>query len=102
MDGPSGTLKVYQEKVGALLTEAKAQLEMLEAQAKVKKAEAEIAAINALKNTHQQIDRKRRDLEKSAEPKVAQLKADLDAQVAGFKTSLEQLSTKIKLQSRSR
>jgi hypothetical protein len=88
-------LKLYEEKISAQLQQAKLQLEQFEARAKEKKAQAEIETINALKTKKRQIDKKRQDLQRSGEAKVAQIKAEIDAEAAKLKTSLEQLATKL-------
>ena len=94
-------IKAYQEKVNAQLQEAKAVLNGLEAHAKGKLAQSEIDAINRLKAKHQEIEKKvHHDLKTAGEVAVAaKVKTDIDSEVAKFKTSLDQLSTKVKSQS---
>ena len=90
-------IKAYQEKVNAQLQEAKAVLNGLEAHAKGKLAQSEIDAINRLKAKHQEIEKKvHHDLKTAGEVAVAaKVKADIDSEVAKFKSSLDQLSAKV-------
>ena len=94
-------IKAYQEKVNAQLQEAKAVLNGLEAHAKGKLAQSEIDAINRLKAKHQEIEKKvHHDLKTAGEVAVAaKVKTDIDSEVTRFKSSLDQLSAKIKSQS---
>ena len=89
-------IKAYEEKVGAQLQQAKAQLGEFEAHAKGKMAQAEIDTINRLKSKHQEIEKKRQDLKTVSDAKVGQVKAEIDAEVAKLKTSLADLGTKLK------
>ena len=93
-------IKAYQEKIGAQLREAKALLDGFEAHAKGKLAQSEIDAISRLKAKHQEIDKKvHHDLKTTGEVAVAaKVKSDIDAEIAKFKTSLDQLSAKAKSQ----
>jgi uncharacterized protein involved in exopolysaccharide biosynthesis len=61
-------------------------------------AQAEIDAINSLKAKRQEIDKKRQDLKTSGEAKAAQIKAEIEADLAKFKASLDQFGTKVKSQ----
>lgn len=94
-------IKAYQEKINAQLQEAKAVLNGQEAHAKGKLAQSEIDTITHLKAKNQEIEKKlHQDLKVGAEVAVAaKAKSNIDAEVAKFKTSLDQLSTKIKSQS---
>ena len=93
-------IKAYQEKVNAQLQEAKALLNGFEAHAKGKLAQSEIDTIARLKAKHQEIDQKvQRDLKTVAGVTVAaKVKSDIDAEVAKFKTSVDQLAAKVKSQ----
>ena len=93
--------KAHEDKISAQLHEAKALLDEIEAQSKKKKAQAEIEKITALNTKRQEIDKKLHKLLKAGvEAKVAvQIKADIDAELAKLKTSLEDLSTKFQSQS---
>src|SRR5262249_48376111 len=86
----------YEEKIDAQLQQAKAQLGEFEARAKSKKAQAEIEAINHLRTKHQEIEKRRQNLKTIGEAKVEQFKAEIDAEVAKLKTSLTELSAKLK------
>jgi len=93
-------IKAYQEKINAQLQEAKAVLNGLEAHAKSKLAQSEIDTITHLKAKNQEIEKKlHQDLKVGAEVAVAaKAKSNIDAEVAKFKTSMDQLSAKIKSQ----
>ena len=93
-------IKAYQDKVNAQLQEAKALLNGFEAHAKGKMAQSEIEAITRLKAKNQEIDKKlHHDLKTAGEVAVAaKVKADIDAEVATFKTSVDQLAAKFKSQ----
>jgi hypothetical protein len=93
MNAKSSELKLYEDKISALLQKAKSQLEQFETRAAESKAQAEIEAISALKATKRQIDKKLKNLRKSGEPKAAQVKAEIETEIANFKNSLEQLAT---------
>lgn len=98
MNGQSATMKAFEEKLSAQLQEAKSQIDGIEARAKGKMAQAEIDAINGLKTQRQEIEKKRQDLKTSGDAKAAQLKSEIEADMAKFKTSLDQLGTKVKSQ----
>ena len=89
-------IKQYEEKVSAQLQQAKSQLEQFEARAREKKAQAEIEAINALKTMRQEIDKKSRNLKTSGGAKAAQLKEEIETDMAKLKASLEEFGTKVK------
>ena len=91
-------IKAYQEKVNAQLQEAKALLSGLEAHAKGKLAQSEIDTIARLKAKHQEMEKKvHQDLKTTGEVAVAaKVKSDIDTEMTKFKTSVDQLSAKIK------
>ena len=93
-------IKAYQEKIGAQLHEAKALLDGFEAHAKGKLAQSEIDAIARLKAKHQEIDKKvHHDLKVTGEVAIAaKAKSDIDAEIAKFKASLDQLAARAKSQ----
>ena len=93
-------IKAYQDKINAQLQEGKALLNGFEAHAKGKMAQSEIEAITRLKAKNQEIDKKlHHDLKTAGEVAVAaKVKADIDAEVAKFKTSVDQLAAKSKSQ----
>ena len=93
-------IKAYQDKVNAQLQEAKAVLSGLEAHAKGKLAQSEIDMIARLKAKHQEIEKKvHKGLKTTAEVAVAaKIKSDIDAEMTKFKTSVDQLSAKVKSQ----
>ena len=92
----TATMKAYTEKVKAQVQEAKAKLDLLEATAREKKAQAEITAIGGLKTTRENIERKLQDLRSTSDANVSRAKAAIDADVASFKTAIEGLAAKIK------
>jgi hypothetical protein len=93
-------IKAYQEKLRAQLQEAKAVLNGFEAHAKGKLAQSEIDTIARLKAKNQEIDKKvHQDLKVTAEVTLAaKIKSDIDAEMAKFKASLDQLNAKLKSQ----
>ena len=93
-------IKAYREKISAQLQEAKAVLSGVEAQAKGKLAQSEIDTITRLKAKNQEIDKKvHQDLKVTGEVTlVAKIKSDIDAEMAKFKASLDQLNIKVKSQ----
>ena len=93
-------IKAYQQKINAQLNEAKAVLSGVEAHVKGKLAQSEIDTISRLKTQHQEIEKKvNHDLKVGGEVAVAaKVKSDIDAQIAKFKTSLDQLAAKAKSQ----
>ena len=98
MNEQSATIKAFEEKLSAQLQEAKSQIDGIEGRTKGKMAQAEIDAINGLKTQRQEIEKKRQYLKTSGEAKAAQLKSEIEADMAKFKTSLDQLGTKVKSQ----
>lgn len=93
-------IKAYQEKISAQLQEAKALLNGFEAHAKGKLAQSEIDTIAHLKAKNQEIDNKvHHDLKAAGAVAVAEkIKSDIDGEIAKFKTSLSQLTAKVKSQ----
>jgi hypothetical protein len=93
-------IKAYQEKVNAQLQEAKAVLNGFEAHAKGKVAQSEIDTIARLKAKHQEIEKKvHQDLKTTGEVAVAaKIKSDIDREMTKFKTSVDQISAKVKSQ----
>ena len=94
-------IKAYQQKISAQLQEAKAVLDGFEAHAKGKLAQSEIEQITRLKTKKQEIDKKlHQDLKTAGEVTLAaKIKADIDTDMAKFKTSVDQVAAKIKSQS---
>jgi hypothetical protein len=93
---PSSTLKAYEDKIRAQVQEGKAKLEQFEAKAREKHADAELSAINQLKTSKQDIDRKLQALKTTQEAMIGLAKESIDAEVAKFKASLDTLSGKLK------
>ena len=88
--------KAYEEKIGAELQQAKAQLAEFEGRAKGKKAQMEIDAIHRLKTKHQEIEKKSHELKTLGEAKAGQAKAEMDAEITKLKTSLAEIGAKLK------
>ncbi len=97
MSSPNVTIKAYEEKIGAQLQQAKAQLAEFEAHAKGKIAQAEIDALQRLKTKHHEIEKKHQELKTVGDAKFEQVKTDIDTHLANLKTSLAELATKFKL-----
>lgn len=94
--------KTFEEKVSTHLHEAKSQIEAIEASAKGKLAQAEVDAINSLKKQRQEIDKKSQHLRTSAETNAAQIKAEIEADIAKFNAAVEQFGSKLKSKSASK
>jgi hypothetical protein len=92
----SAVIKAYQERISAQVQEAKAKLDLLDATARQKKAQAEIAAIASLKTAKEHIETQLKDLKTTHESNVSRAKAEIDAEVAKFKSSIDELGTKLK------
>jgi hypothetical protein len=95
----STMLKAYVDKIKAQVHEAKAKLDLFEAAAQKQKAQAEIAAIGAVKTAKENIEQRLQDLRTTHGPHVARAKADIDADVVRLKATIDALATKIKSQS---
>lgn len=93
-------MNAYHHKVNAQLQEAKAVLSGIEARAKGKLAQSEIDAIHRLKAKREEIEKKvHHDLKLGAEVAFAtKVKSDIDAEIAKFKSSVDQLAAKAKTQ----
>jgi|KBSMisStaDraftv2_1062788.scaffolds.fasta_scaffold752457_2 hypothetical protein len=94
----AATIKAYADKITADIQQGKAMIEQLEAHAKAKRAESEIAAINKLKAANQTIEQKVQDLKNAHESSVPGAKADIDAHIASLKSAIEDIGTKLKAQ----
>src|SRR5262249_10919616 len=95
-------VKAYEEKINGQLQQTKAQLAELEARAKSRMAQAEIDTASRLKTKQQEIDKKRQNLKTVGDTKLAQAKAEIDADVASLKNSLADLSAKLKVEPRAK
>jgi hypothetical protein len=94
---PQATLRTYQDKIHAQIKEAKTRLEELEAKAREQNAQAEAATVSRLKTAKENIDRKVQSLTTTNEANLARAKSELDAEVAKFKSSVDELATKLKM-----
>ena len=93
----NATLKAYEDKVRAQLQEGKAKLDQLNAKAKEKQAQAELDVVGRLNTTKQNIEKKLQNLKTTDDMQVSRAKADIDADVASFKSSINELAGKIKV-----
>ena len=91
-------IKAFEQKVSAQLQEAKAKIEEIEAHAKGKLAQAELDAIKGFNAKRQEIEKKRQELKTAGQAKEAQVRAEIESDIAKLKTSVDQFSTKIKSQ----
>jgi len=82
-------LKTSEEGIAAKIHAANATIDQLEATSKVKRGQAEIAAINGLKITRERVERALDDLKTTSEPRIAQAKAAIDTAILGLEQSLE-------------
>ena len=96
MTTQEATTKAYEDKIKADLQQAKDQLAEFEARAKGKMAQAEINTVNHLKTRHEEIEKKRQALKTTGEAKMEQTKAEIDGEIANLRTSLADLSKKLR------
>ena len=94
--GPNATLKAYEDKVNAQIREAKAKLEQFEAKATEQRTQAENKAIDDLKTTRQNLERRVRDLRSTQETNLERAKADISADVTKLNASIDELTTEFK------
>jgi hypothetical protein len=87
--GTESTLQAYEDKIAAQIHAANARIDAFESRAKPKRAQAEIAAINGLKATRQNIERMLVDLKTTRDAQVTRAKADIDTAIVTFQASLE-------------
>jgi F0F1-type ATP synthase membrane subunit b/b' len=92
----SAVIKAYQDKISAQVQEAKAKLDLLDATARQKKAQAEIAAIASLNTAKQNIETRLKDLKATHESNASRARAEIDADVVKFKSSVDELAAKLK------
>lgn len=93
-------VKAHQDKISEQLHETKALIDALEAHAKKNKAQGEIERINALKTKRREIEKKwHRHLKTAGEAALAlKITSEIEADLANFKSSLEETSAKVKSQ----
>jgi hypothetical protein len=94
---PSGTdtsakLNAYENKINAQIRDAKAKLEQFEMQAATQRTQAESKAIEQLKTTRQNIERKLRELKTTQAANLERAQSDIDAEVAKLRTSIDNLT----------
>ena len=92
--GTGTTLKAFEDTIVAQMQEAEARIEQFEAQARDKRLQAEIAAVNGLKAARQNIGRKPAELATTQDAQIVRAKADIDAAAAALKTSLDEFGRK--------
>jgi hypothetical protein len=88
------TLQAYVDKIAGQIRAANARIDEFEARAKSRREQAEIAAINGLKAGGQKIERMLVDLKTTRDAQVERAKADIDAAIGVFQTSLEDFRRK--------
>jgi hypothetical protein len=99
VSGRSSAVKVFEDKVSAQLHDAQSQFEKIEARGKEKLAQAEIDSINLLKSRRREIEKKREDLKTAGYEKAAQIKTEIEADLAQLGGALEQLGARLKTHS---
>jgi len=95
-------MKAFQRRLDAKLAKARVQTHELEARAREKKAQTEIAALQAARKLIEQIDHKRQDLEDAVSRKVDEVQNRIWAANIKLDTSLKQLASKLKSESKTR
>jgi len=86
----------HEDAIGAQMRDAKAKLEQFKAKAKDKGARAQAAAITGLNTAKQYIDQKVQDLKTTSEQNRSRAKAEIAADVATFKASVDKLTGSFK------
>ena len=92
--GIGSTLQAYEDKIAAQIRAANTRIDEFEAKAKPRRAQAEVAAIDGLKAARQNIERMLVDLKSTRDVQVARGKAEIDAAIVAFQTSLEDFRRK--------
>ena len=87
-------LQAYEEKIAAQIHAANVRIDEFEANAKPRRAQAEVAAIDGLKAARQNIDRMLLDLKSTRDTQVTRAKAGIDAAIGAFQASLEDFRRK--------
>jgi hypothetical protein len=86
--GTGSTLQKYEQKIAEHIHAANVRIDEFEAKAQVRRAQAEMAAIDGLKAGRQRIERMLVDLKTTREAQVARAKADIDAAIVTLQASL--------------
>jgi hypothetical protein len=89
-------VKAFEDKITAQLHDAKSQIDQIEARGKEKLTQVQIDSINLLKSKRREIERKREDLSTAGDAKAAEIKAEIEADVAKFGAALEQFGAGLK------
>jgi len=92
----SAVRKAVYDKVESQIHTLEAQLATLKAKAESAKADAEIKAIANLAAAKVTLDRKIGELKKTSETAFQQAKADVEARIAEFETSVKAIASKVK------
>jgi hypothetical protein len=92
--GTAARLQAYEEKIAAQIHAANTRIDEFEANAKPRRVQAEIAAIDGLKAARQKIERMLVDLKTTRDAQVARAKADVDAAIVAFQASLDDFRRK--------
>ncbi len=90
----AAALKAYEEKIAGTIHAANVKIDEFETKAKAARAQAEIAAVNALKSGRQKLEQMLHDLDDTQAAQVARAKVDIDAAVVALERSLEDFRRK--------
>ena len=92
--GIGSTLQAYEDKIAAQIRAANTRIDEFEVKAKPRRAQAEVAAIDALKAARTNLERMLADLKTTRDAQVARAKVDIDAAIVSFQGSLEDFRRK--------
>jgi hypothetical protein len=92
--GTRSSLQAYEEKIAAQIHAANARIDEFEAKSKPARAQAEVAAINGLKEVRQKIERMMVDLKTSGDAQATRARADIDAAIVALQGGLEEFRRK--------
>ena len=87
--GSGSTLQAYEQKIAERIHAANVRIDEFEAKARVRRAQAEMTAIDGLKVAREKIERMLAHLKTTQEAQVARAKADIDAAIVTFQASLD-------------
>jgi hypothetical protein len=92
--GTADALRTYEDTIVAKIHEANGRIDRFEAKAKVKRARAEIMAINGLKTARENAERMLRDLKTTRDAQVERAKTNIDGAIVALEESLEDFRRK--------
>jgi hypothetical protein len=87
--GTKSTLQAYEDKIAAQIHAANIRIDEFEAQARPKRAQAEVAAIDGLKAARRKLEKMLGELKTTGDAQVVRAKADIDRAIVTFQASLE-------------